>query len=404
MSIPSRKCCRGNHFTIGKERHKRKEGYIIHSVLEEIKKIRSGNLIDVHHADHNRYMVLVNEADRTKTAYYFSVPIRNKTTRRIVDIKFCHHGGKSTFVGSSGAISLNESILFEGEEGSCTICLPGSLSKKTEKTIYMEALSAMTEITPTLNGLLFKVPCSSKLAPFVHLRTDRSFETILSNDRCFSLMKEKFKPFITASCIGCLNQSMSMIAPCELYSQETGPQEYKLSFVPKSTAARYILYEINMHENKLLQDTTVESLHPTLNNAFGGIAYLGDSAEYGEQWLYSRLDFSNLTELYRKSIMKAVLHLPNLNNSRCTLTANRISARFCSFGSNWSNKISMTELLNHSTISNGYYHLDITEVIKNAQNGSNNFVVKSNPWAKTPAVVSTADSYYQPQILEVKFR
>ena len=159
-----------------------------------------------------------------------------------------------------------------------------------------------------------------------------------------------------------------------------------------------------MQETKLFQDTTVESRHPKMNNAFGGTAFLGQTDIFGEQWLYSRLEFSNLPQLQNKRILKAILHIPKLNNSNCLLTIHHISARFCSFGSNWKNKISITDPLTESVISNGYYHLDITNLIRDIKKKSENYVIRAKDLNSKPAIISTGDSFFKPQILEVKFK
>ena len=76
-----------------------------------------------------------------------------------------------------------------------------------------------------------------------------------------------------------------------------------------------MLFEANLYESKQIQDTTVESANPEVNNAFGGTAFIGNTTEFGEQWLYSRPDYSKFSELTDRQIIKAVLHMPKLNRS-----------------------------------------------------------------------------------------
>lgn len=89
-----------------------------------------------------------------------------------------------------------------------------------------------------------------------------------------------------------------------------------------------------MYENKFFQDTTVENLHSTVNNAFGSTGFIGNTALYCEQWLYSRPDFSRMAEVMNKRVNKTVLHMPKYNNSNVELGAYKVASRFCSFGSN----------------------------------------------------------------------
>ena len=159
-----------------------------------------------------------------------------------------------------------------------------------------------------------------------------------------------------------------------------------------------------MYEGKLIQDTTVESMHPTMNNAFGGTAFLGTTDYLGEQWLYSRVDFSNISQLHNKKIIKAILHIPKLNKSNGLLTANRISSRFCSFGSNWKNKIPVTKQFSESFISNGYHHIDITSLVRRIGKQSESFVIKTKATDNKSTVISTGDSFFNPQIIELKYK
>ena len=52
------------------------------SVLEEIKKLRNDSPITIDYNNSNRYRLVVEENDESKTAYYFSTPIYNQKTRK----------------------------------------------------------------------------------------------------------------------------------------------------------------------------------------------------------------------------------------------------------------------------------------------------------------------------------
>jgi hypothetical protein len=144
-------------------------------------------------------------------------------------------------------------------------------------------------------------------------------------------------------------------------------------------------------------------MHPTANNAFGGTSFLGTSKMFGEQWLYSRLDISNISHIQGKKIVKTILHIPQLSYNISPITVSKISERFCSFGSNWENKISIRDTIALSSGSLGYYHLDITKLLGNLKNKAENYVIRgTNP--NKPVIIPTGDSFYAPQILEVKYQ
>ncbi|MEE1075428.1 MAG: hypothetical protein U0K93_08115, partial [Acutalibacteraceae bacterium] len=181
-----------------------------------------------------------------------------------------------------------------------------------------------------------------------------------------------------------------------------------LSFIHRDIKAEYIFYEINMHEEKLFQDTTVESSNPKDNNAFGGTAFLGHTDMFGEQWLYSRAEISALSELFEKHIIEATLHIPELSNLGAPLSANRVSARFCSFGSNWNNKITASAKMSDIKLDNGYYSIDVSDLMINKINDrlikSEGLIINRKAGHTGFSVVSTGDSFYAPQILEIKFK
>ena len=162
-----------------------------------------------------------------------------------------------------------------------------------------------------------------------------------------------------------------------------------------------------MQDEKLFQDTTVESKNPKQNNAFGGTAFIGSTDAYGEQWLYSRPDISKIKDLFNKSIKKAVLYIPTLNQSGTLLTMVGLKTRFCSFGSNWNNKKMGYVNVSSSESVPGYHRIDITNIITNSyriQPGTEGWIIKSGSKDNGFSVISTGDSFYAPQILEITFK
>lgn len=376
----------------------------MNSVFTEIKNLSLEQSIEVDTLNHDRYTVIARGADRTKTTYSFGVPIYNEQTNDIVDMKYLHRKTGSYYIGSNAKITIRDSVKMQNQYGCCDIMLPGKISKKTENTVSWLSQETQIDVTPTLNGMTFKVMCTSTDRFNITIKTDRIFESTRSNDKYFSIMRGKFVPFITVSCIGTLNDRGDVIAPCEIHNQKVDEKEYALSFTNPSKSGKIIFFEINMQETKLFQDTTVESLHPKMNNAFGGTAFLGKTDTFGEQWLYSRVELSNLSKLQNKKVKKAILHIPKLNGSKSILTIHRIAARFCSFGSNWQNKIAVTAPIAESTVSNGYYHLDITKLLGKLKNKSENFVIRVKNKTDKPVMISTGDNFYAPQILEVQYQ
>ena len=376
----------------------------MYSVLQEIEKLREGLSVRLNETLSNRYTLHCQESRAIKTAYCFSVPIRNIKTNDIVNLRFYHNKQGSIFIGSGTKISVSDRIRILNQFGQCDIVFQGVLSKKTDKAIFFSNNTTTFEIRPTLNGVILLFDCiSNSDPPKILLHLNRAFEATRSNNHFFSVMRERFIPFITVSCIGTLNACGKVSACCEVYNEKINDFEYLLTFCTADKCPNRIAVEINMQEPKLFQDTTVESKHPTMNNVFGGVSFLGTSKDFGEQWLYSRLEISNIAQIQSKKIIKSILHVPQLGYNTTPITVHRISERFCSFGSNWENKIAVKDTVATSSESNGYYHLDLTKLLGNFRKKSENFVIRGNATNK-PVIISTGDSFYSPQILEVKYQ
>lgn len=376
----------------------------MYSVIQEIEKLRGGAPADVQETPFNRYTVLCREHDRTKTAYCFGIPIRTPSNDTLVDLRFHHSGRESTFAGTEATVSVADSLCLMNRYGQCDIALPGRIAKKAQDVIDIEDATRRTEIRPTPNGVLLTMnqPGATPM-PCLTLRMNRTFPSVCTNGKYFAVMREKHIPFVTVSCLGVLNAGGKITAPCEVRYEKKNDSEYVLLFSGAGKGTSRMAVEINLQETKLFQDTTVESGHPEMNNAFGGVSFLGNTDHFGEQWLYARLVMADLPQLRNGHVLKAVLHIPNMGLHTKPLTVHRVAKRFCSFRSDWQNKIPPTDKVAVSTASGGYYHLDMTKLLGNFREKSENYVIRANPTDK-PVVIPTGDSFYAPQILEVKFQ
>ena len=374
------------------------------SVLKEITKLRAGSPVVIDYHNSNRYLLVAQEGDGSKTAYCFSTPIYNRKTRKLVDMRLRTNGDAIYAVGSNANIALSQNLLMENAEGNVTLELP----QKSMLVSSQEARSGACVLSPTTNGILIRCDLRTSAVNTFLIETGQPHLNVRANDRCFALMKEEFRPFVVLSCVGALDVCGNVIAPAKLEYQKLTDRKYKVAIYATSPMAQAVLFEINLYENKLFQDTTVENANPYVNNAFGGIGFIGDSSAYGEQWLYSRPDYLRISDMMDKRVHKAVLHIPKLNQSNVEVSAFKVSARFCSFGSNWDNKISNGSLVANSTTMNGYQSLDITSLIvaphSKTISNSEGLILKSKIKGSGFSVLATGDSYFAPQILEINYR
>lgn len=374
------------------------------SVLGEISKLRRGSPIIIDYHNSNRYRLVVQESNRTKTAYYFSTPIYSRRTRKMIDVKFQSNGDAIFSTGSNTNITVSRNVLIENAEGSCSI----ELSQNCNLISSQKVRCGSMVLIPTTNGVAFKCALKTNEKATFTIEVGQPFLNVRANDRCFALMKERFRPFVVFSCIGTVDTSGNVIAPAKIEYQKLTDRHYRIAIFSTSPLAQSVLFEANLYENKLFQDTTVESMNPSTNNAFGSVGFIGNSSAYGEQWLYTRLDYSRIPEIMDKRIQKAVLHMPKLNQSKVEFSAYKVSARFCSFGSNWNNKIPGETPVSDSSSQNGYQSLDFTSLLIDGRTKtitkSEGLILKPKVKGSGFSVIATGDSYLAPQIMEINFR
>ena len=373
------------------------------SVLNEISKLRNSKSISIDYSNTNRYRVVLNESNGTKTAYFFTTPIYNNRTRKAVELKFHKKDGWFYSVGSNSSTTYSKNIRLENAESYCLVNLNNNVSfYSSNKLVCGNGL-----LSPTTNGFVYKVNCEKGNELSFELEVGKPYMEVRANNKYFSLMSERFRPFVTVSCIGTVNDKGAVIAPAKISYQKLSDRKYRCTISHCSDLGKWIMFEVNLYEEKLVQDTTVESANPKTNNAFGSTAFIGNTLEYGEQWLYSRPDFSKLSDLSDKKIIKAVMHLPKYNQAAPQLTAFRVSARFCSFGSTWDNKIASASSIAESLSGDFYQDIDITSLFTDKFGRlvwSEGIILKPRIKGDGFSAIATGDSYYAPQIYEINYK
>lgn len=373
------------------------------SLLHEIALLRQGVPLVIDKRNRNRYRVVASEADGTRIAYWFSVPVYNEKTRRAVDLRFRQQGGEISATGSNAAMTITDSVRMENREGVCVFSLSG-----TARCISGRAAVAGAErLTPTTNGVTVLRRCRREEPYRFFLTVSQPFPGVRASDRCFALMSGEFRPFVSVSCVGTTDDGGDVIAPAKLSYQRCSDRRFLLTVTPTSPAGTAVLAEINLYEPKLIQDTTVESANPKANNAFGSMAFIGTTKEYGDQWLYARPDSSRLTEMNDRKILRAVLHLPRRSRGAVPLCAYALSSRFCSFGSTWQNKVAETALITEGVVSERYVDLDLTSLLATPRGRwqpGDGFLLRTREKNAGFAAVATGDHYETPQILEIHYK
>lgn len=367
-------------------------------IITELRKERDF-LIDTTNRD--RYRIVINEPNGTKTAYYFSTPIYNINSRKLIDLKFTN-GVTPQLTGSNAQITFSDNIRMSNTNGNCWVML----RKKIDQTSEFELREGDNIILPTSNGFVYKVLLKDTSNYSINIKTNRSFLSSRSNNKCFAWMIDEFTPFVYISAIGIEDDNGYIVAPFTISEHKISDYEYEVCTSSHSSKGKYLVFEINMYEKKLIQDTTVESSNPNINNAFGSTAYLGITAEFGEQWLYSRIDYMRMSDISGGRIKRVIAYLPRLNNRDIDVDVFKVVERFCSFGSTWDNKKSESNHVNRSYNFERYVAVDITDAMIHEKFkqlvAANGLIFK--PIIKNDFVaLTTGDSCFLPQIVEINY-
>ena len=135
--------------------------------------------------------------------------------------------------------------------------------------------------------------------------------------------------------------------------------------------------------------------------------FWGRNQWVGEQWLYTRPDFSKVPELYSVYVKKVLLHFPCLYSTGTKFAVFAPVARFCSFGSTWNNKIAEIPKSTIADEQNGYVTVDLTNIITDPVERrllyTEGLIFKPTGTDNGFTVISTGDNYVLPQILDVHY-
>ena len=349
-------------------------------ILREIRRIRGEENLKIEKRNTNPYRVLVKEEDGI-TAYYCSVPVYSKEGKLLLP-KWRKEDGRYRFQGINAEIAATEEkVILQNDYGSAEIAFADDVS-----------------IEPTFNGIA--VVCGKSKTKF-SLETS-SERTVRESAGCFALMREEFTPFLSVN--GIIGKTGGGVCPLRVNGVKRGEKAFEMTV--ESAAATEILFEVDLHAPKLVLDTTVASKLPDENNAFGGAAFLGNTEEYGEQWLYSRFDTTLFADLNFYRVKEATLYLPKWGGE-CRLDGYKMDAPWCSFASTWNTKAAFSRLLYTARRSRRYERMDVSEILRDIlrlhEPRNSGFVIKSGQ-EKGVSAVSTGDNYDKPQILEIKLK
>ena len=366
--------------------------------LETIALLSGSNSLDIDTNQSSRYCIKLNSVGG-KEAYYFTTPIYNTHSRKLVRRKFFEDHGVYHFAGSNCDVFVtSEQIKLIREDQTCVLNFRNDFHWVQRDGVLT---SDRMSITPTYNGICIY---GDILQLSFDVSVDFDYQKIRWQQSCISFMESQFTPVLVISGLF-VQSSVNECIPLRVKYYEKSPKEGILSFASNQSTYNQCAFEMNFYEPKLIQDTPVSGSFPNENNAFGPIAFVGKGDFYGTQWLYSRLDISKMPELQGKHIREIKLYIPRFTKKTAPLYVFELLNRFCSFGSTWGKKVDKGSLYDSIKFDGDYVCIDLT-----LNYTGRGLIRQSSGVVITPAhpglgyqVISTGDSYVLPPILCVKY-
>ena len=331
--------------------------------------------------DNNPYRIL-RKTNRDLSVYYCSLPIF--IHGHLLNPLWVKSGDCYIYEGINARICVaGERVIMENENGKAEVSFDGEV-----------------ELQPTYNGIVAE-SSENNVKVFIRADADRC---VRENGSFWALMKSEYQPFFVLS--GLFGRVKGGLCPLKMKAKRE-KDEFEVT-IEGGTDTEKLLFEMNLHVPKLIFDTTVESKSPTKNNVFGSVAFLGRTEEYGEQWLYSRIDSMRMSDLSGYRVESAKLYLPRLDNGVSgKLEAYKLGSVWCSFGISWDTKVAFSEKMKGVKSWGSYEEIEISDIVRDmlrVQEARNpGFVIKSREGSNCIAV-ATGDSYYRPQILKIQLK
>lgn len=365
---------------------------------ETLSRLRTEHIIEANEDAANRYRLFINENGGV-TSYYFSSPIRRYSDCNGFGV-FFDADSSHTMYGTNCCVTIKDTIKLTDGDTEISIDIPNHHQWYRSQG---DIICGNVKITPTLNGICMRCPIGVGETFDVCLTAENVSGGLQHNSKYFALMKQQFVPGITISPIGVKNDE-TVGALLLTVHQDKDSKRYRLSFTSQDISGEMCV-EFNMYEQKLIQDTTVESARPDENNAYGVVAFLGHSDEFETQQLYLKFNYPMLSDLGKERISSIRLYLPVLGGDMPPLEALHMDKRFCSFGSVWNKRINPSDQYLPVKYHKGFICIELTEVMVDRMGKlrfSNGIHLRVQRNSVEYCSFATGDSQLYPPVLEVR--
>ena len=347
----------------------------------------------------NRYFIQFTSKEGGETIC-FSTPIYQKDSMNFIVRKFTQDKGYYRFVGSNCEVRVTGTQILMFQRGKkISFHFPKEISWKIHKGFLV---SQNYILIPTYNGVAIRGDLT--LLRF-DVTIDFFYQRLRKSKSCLCFMEDKYDPVFVVSGLYALDKQGNKVPLRVRYVDDLNKSGF-LSFESLIGFSSYGVFELDFYEPKLLQDTPVSSRYPDENNAFGAIAFVGDSEYYGSQWLYFRLDLSKIHEMKNANIEEIKLYVPSWNDADVSLRLYDLPSRFCSFGSSWNNKVEPKTMKKEITRQANFLCFDLTEEYTRSgrlAQCAGTVLLSHSRNKQSPQILSTGDCYIMPPFLWIKF-
>lgn len=373
----------------------------MYSALNDIKKIRRGKAFGGWKYINNPYCIEICECDGSLTHYYFSVPVFSDSGRLI---ERAFHSDKTAncfrFEGSNARVIVNNHITVQNDRGACVLHIDPQITKLTQGKL----LGKQTRLLPTYNGVLCDFYCRSDHQIAFELEVAADSVTGWGNGQCLAFRSCE-APLASVSFIGAAKDG-EVCSPLSMSVEPLSQNRFHVLISHNDTAADHIVFEFNMHRQKLILDSSVESKDPSFNNAYGSSVFIGNNDWMGNIMLLAKPNGECYSNDLGKKIRFAGLYYSTFHNLKQVPECYSVSKHFCVLGINWNNKPNEEEKQSLTQRGSNYYCYDLTNLfidpISHVLCIPNGWVQKAALHDQSTTIVATGDSYYLPPILEIK--
>ena len=356
----------------------------------------------------NPYKITLSDAGHLD-AFYFGTKIF-KSNGQLVDQMFdycedIHAHVYEVCGGKQVCVYHNRIELHDGGE-ILSISFPSGV-----KLFYPQKMTShqtdCVSVHASLNGVALQIRVSEPTLT-MRIETTSAYPKLRMNDRYCAWMRQDFVPFVYLSALyGINDQGVPSSVEYTLYKKND--KQFDLVWSGFDKIKEYVI-EINFHEQKLFQDTTVESINPNVNSVYGASAFIGHTERYGTQWLFSKTTFPILEDLRDKRLSQVIWHIPVLHTAtNGIIEMHPLARRFCSFGTTWMNRVSENNqtAINFESQLAGYLSADVTALYRDDHTGTlkyfdGNLLRLSSDEKHEYTLITTGDSSMYPHILEVR--